>query len=534
MNNPAGKMNKLSNELIFNKFHNVWLFIILLLFTFIFSLLTINSPQKFTAPDEAMGKYFTEKYSKTGSLQYYEPLSTIAHNYARPRNAFSKNSHVSPATFPGFFIVFGTVGAIAFKAIPFLTPVFAVMGGVFMYLLVLHTSKNKNISIFAVLLLFTLPPYWIWSSTTFFNNIASSVFLLGGILFFLKAVDSRKFGYYIISGCCYGVDCLFRTTDITYFIALLPIIYILRKKIVWRYLAAALASFILVVSPVFIMNKQLHGSFLSFGYDNSNVTSKNLSTFDKAAAKLTFFILPSGFHPGNILIHTEEYVVEVIPLISLFGIIGLIYLLREKTPSSQYSVYFIAISLWILIYYGSGVGFVGSASFTLFSSYIRYFLPIYIFIIPFAAVSISKLPRKVFIIFVPILMLTSILTSYSGVGGISEIAQARKSEDQKDKVILNMTENNSVVFTTLADKYIFPDRKVIIYGPGYPDGNYSTAKMASMIIALDNTKKIPIYVLNDRLDLNIPKLNTLLKKYNLGLEEKSDTLFLYKVVKSNE
>jgi hypothetical protein len=510
---------------------NALLILLVTCFIFIFSLLTISSPQKFTASDETIGKYFTERYAETGSLKYYEPLSSVTSNYARPRNTFSKNNYISPSTFPGFFIVYGTFGALSAILIPFLNAIVAAIGGIFMYILVRHIYKNTSLALLSTILLFTLPPYWIWSSTSYFNNIASAVFLLGGMTFFFLAIESKKIGHYIAMASCLGIECLFRTTDITYLLALVPIVLILRKKIVGMYILIAFIIFAFIISPVFILNKQLHGSFLSFGYDNSNIPATHLSTVGMLTNKISFFLLPSGFNIGYMISHSKEYILKIIPTITVFAILGISFLFRKRAVVKPYIMYFILISFWIIAYYGSGQGYAGSYSFTLYSSYTRYFLPIYIFAVPIAAAVMFKLPKKEFFIVLSILLLVSTKITYSDTGGISDIQQGRLSSKKKSDVIFSQTEKNSIIFTTLADKFLFPERKVVIYGPGYPDSNFSTNKMALMITKLEHTTKLPVYILNDREDIDVARLSNLLKHQGLKVDVKANANFLYKVEK---
>jgi hypothetical protein len=496
------------------------------------SWLSFTSPHAYTAPDENVNLYFTDLYSKTGRLSYREPLNKYVNGYAHPRNAASKKDKVVPGGFSGFYIILGSFGSVIPSLVFYITPLFAVAGVLFTFLLT-RLLFNEKTAFIASFLAATSATYLFWSSRSMFNNIIATTLFIGGTTFTFYAIHKKEKLYYILAGLFFGLDAFVRLTDITFLIPIFVIVLLYRKNIKFKYLIYGSIAFIVSLLPALILNKNLYGGYLSSGYaDATTNTSLHQSHLTALLHKLSFFLLPSGFHPRGIVGNASTYLFFFAPLLFGLAIISLV-LYRKNINVRNYGIFFILITAWILAYYGSGK-FYGSQSFTMDSSFTRYFLPIYILVTPLAASQIARLNEELCIATLVVVAFFSLHLFFYGQDGILQIKQRRESTSLAIKDFDNTTEDNSVIFTSLADKYIFPNRKVVAYGPYLDTNNLSKNKiftegnMANYLKNLNNNGS-PTYLYNDRNDYDFNYVEKLLNKNGLELQPSSKISNLYKV-----
>jgi hypothetical protein len=493
-----------------------------------FSALTFFSPQKFTSPDENANAYFINLYSHTGNMHYLEPLNSMTGGYAAPRNASSNHQYVVPSGFPGFISLMGTIATISPYLTPYIIPIFGIMTAVFIFVLV-KCLMNTSAALIALFLTLSSAPWFYWSSISFFNNVAATTFLVGGIIFLWLAVEKGALGYYVAGAACFALDHACRLTDAIYLIPLSIFLIISWSKINKKYFLIALFGYIAVLSPTLISNQRLYGNVLSSGYDAQlGIAHKGL------IGKAKTFVLPSGFHPNNMLFAASSYLLALQPLIfTLFGI-GIVHIFKvwDKNKKSFY-IAILALCAWILIYYGSGI-YWGSYTYTLDSSFIRYFLPIYLLTIPAAVYSVRFFLKKIYIPIIAVMVIAPISNVIFGRNGLIDMKKRREAAALRESKIINSTDENSVIFTTLADKDIFPSRKVVTYGPVRNINNLKVYKYTTYLSYVENVAKVrPTYILNDRNDIDIDKLTQDLSKkgYRIIPSNKYEDLYKVKVGK---
>lgn len=513
------------------KYHVLIIAVFSIIFIGLYSFLTTISPLNFTSPDENVNLFFSRLYSQTGKLSYYEPHSDLAEGYLRPRNSVAKDGFVSNSGFAGLPVVYGALGTLI--TIQYITPVISLLGVLFIYLLATQVF-NRNIGLISAALVLVSSPYWFWSSMTMFNNLPATVFFIGGVCFMLKGLMNPKLGYYAASALMFGINQFFRFTDIIYFLPLLIVLFFFRKEINFKFLFVAGFIYLASVLPVFLINNQLYGSFLSFGYSESTTQSVSADLASSILNRIKFFLLPSGIHPDKMAQNFFIYLVQYTPItfiITALSIAASLFSGKDKLVRI-YIYFYLALSLWILTYYGSGV-FWGVENFTMDASYIRYFLPIYILSAPITAYFIMILPKKIAVLAIFIFITSSTLNSHFSNSGLEDMSLRRASGELATRKFLSGTDKNSIIFTTLSDKNIFPSRKVVVYGPGYNKLTFNYPTMAKLITNMYHTNRV-VYVYNDRNDVDTGQLNQLIAGDNLRLYPSDAITNLYIVKNINE
>jgi len=126
---------------------------------------------------------------------------------------------------------------------------------------------------------------------------------------------------------------------------------------------------------------------------------------------------------------------------------------------------FVFTAICLIFYYGSS-SFVDNLSgqYSIGSSQVRYFMPLYLFGTVFIALLFEFLFKKlkyfifIFFVFLLIFSIKSVFYDFEGLSYIKSVLI--EYNDIKTEIVQN-TEDNSIIVTRYADKYIFPDRRVI-------------------------------------------------------------------------
>ncbi len=510
-------------------YHTIILMLMLVISIAFYSYLPLNSPSKFTSPDETANYYFTKLYSETGKLSYNEPLYSITDGFARPRSSGAKDGFVGPAGFPGFFIIGGYLQAIDINLVNVMIPLIASIGIIFMYILT-KTLFGKKAALLSSFLLFLMPPYFYWGSMHMFNNIGAATLLLMSITLLILSLK-KKVGIYLIpSALCLSISQLYRFSDATYNMIILIFIVRMKDLLNLKYFIPASIAYLVTIITVFIYNKVLWGSFLAFGYSPTpSDVSLQISAAENLLSKVKTFILPSGVKLDLVTKNIFEYFINLIPISFILSILGISGTMKSQDKFvKEYTIFYILLSIWIAVYYGSSI-YWGYDIFTMDASYIRYFLPIYIFSVPLAAKFLITISKKTSVAIVSVFVVTSLLLIINSRSGILEMRSRRINTQIGANIILSKTNSNSVIFTTGIDKLLFPERKVIIYGPGYKDPitNETFFKYEKFIEMITNLKKDnkSVYISNDRADTDIEHTKELLRQNHYSLIQVGNDLY---------
>lgn len=466
----------------------VILSVLAMIFFFIYSFLIFGNQDKiFTWPDETANYFFISNFIEHSNFSVAEPLNEIAGNLIKPRSFNVYQGNLVPGSFLGMLLVYGLIGKIAGpNLILFLTPLLAVIAGLYFYKLMLKIFK-PNIAFLSALFFFLNPAWWYYASFSMLPNISFISFLIIGFYYLVNLGDKSKKNIFSV---CLGsffiaLALIIRTNE---FIWVVPIIgflfFIYYKKVKWYYALIFIAVNVLVFVPVFYYNNLTYGSAFSFGYlrleQGSGLanqlppefkTSPQGSVFDL----VKFLVLPFGFSAGSLIHNIKVYYVNLLWWLFVPALIGIFSLVKnyQKREKAVYLVLSLLISFFLIIYYGSWV-FEDQMTLQLNKigiSYVRYFLPIYILSLPFAAIFYLSLfnlvkSKKWQIVLGVFVVLFNFYFTYnllfiSGYDNLVKIKATLNSYSQINKKITSLTEDNSVIISARSDKIFFPQRKVI-------------------------------------------------------------------------
>jgi len=522
-----------------------------LIFLMVYFWLFVNIEPKFTSPDETANYYFIKLFAQDSRLSFYEPLNEIADGMIRPRSMGFVDGNTVPGSFLGLILIYGILAKI-FGAgiILYFTPFFAVIGVLFFYLLIKEIF-SKNIAFISSLLLFILPPFWHYSARGMFHNILFLSMLIIG-MYFLVRVLNREPGtknqllYYLLAGFFIGLALITRTSEIIWVCVILIILFIInRSKISWRNILMFMGPVIILFLVIFYFNNQLYGSPFLFAYSGSGESVEAVS--GESITHTLFFkfkqlVLPFGIDFDRIGSSFYQYVIVVFPWFSILFFVGLIWLLKNnflniikklfsnvnisyKQFQAKQKIYlwlYVLTVVWLVIYYGSYefYEYIDRTKTILGSSYLRYWLPLYVFGLPFCTLALMEIKkiyknRKISNLVVLLIIILFYLFSVNKVlldplHGLSQIKMYNSQNIQKERVIAQQTEPDSVIISGYADKVFFPNRKVVVK---LPDDNDRFKEIVTNL-----TDRVSVYYFYSPLDENGEKVLTMFKKHDFEFE----------------
>ncbi len=460
---------------------------------------------KWSSPDETANYFFTKLYATTGDLRVYEKYNLVADDLVHPRSFRSDNGVLKPVSFLGMILLYGSMAKIfGLGILPYLTPLLGAVGIIFFYLLVSEVF-NRKIAVVSAALLTFFPPYIYYSARSFFHNVPFVVLALIGFYFVARTIKQKnytvemkplatnkivaqKFIWSSLAGFFIGLALLTRTSEALWLLPTLFIILIFNlRRVDWFKFAMFFCFAWLALLPMFFWNQALYGSAFSGGYSEMNTTiqsfvkvSISASSPAEILAKARDTIFYFGFNPTMSFKMAYHYFTEMFYWIFWPAVLGLVLLLTEiKKWKHRHFTYFAAIVpviLILILYYGSWKfsDNPDPTRFTIGNSYTRYWLPVYLAVLPLAAFFFYQFSRWIFarsrflhrtgLIF--ILGVVAVLSVNFVIFGSEEGLMYNLDNNSIDRQIFNkvltQTEPNAVIITRYHDKIFWPQRRVIL------------------------------------------------------------------------
>lgn len=478
-------------QLLKNNWQIAFLSILAGIFLFVYSFLTIatwNENLKFNSPDETANYFFAKRFAETGKIAYFEPLNLEVGGIIHPRSMQSMNGEIAPTSFLGIILLYGLIAKIfGVWIIPFLTPLLAVVGILFFYKLI-KKIFDKNIAFFSSLLLLFCPAFWYYSEKSMYHNIGFVVFLIIGLYFF-----SAKTA--MVSGLFFGLAIAFRSSEIFLLaIIFLTLLFFYKKNIKFKQIALFLTGLILPLLPILYFNSQLYGNPLISGY-TANIQNAENGAASAFSAMIKLFF-PFGFYPLKALANFYNYFIKLFWFLAIPSILGFFVFLKNRKTKMQ-KIYLLLCSLvsaWLIFYYGSWQikDNISASDVIIGNSYVRYWILIYIFALPFLTIFLKKIynQKKRFFAFVFICVYLIFSINAVMIQSEDSILSVRKNLLSYQKTadeIFAATEKNAIIITAYGDKIFFSQRKII----RNEIADYSIFKKISKII-----EKTPVYYYN--------------------------------------
>lgn len=438
----------------------------------VYSLYNIGLPWRFNSPDEAANAYFARRLANGDGLTASAELNKITSSpIVHPRSTQIVANHLAPASFLGLPLLAGFIARLVGEPVlPYITPLGAALGLWCFWLIVRHLTNDKTAWLTTFILAIT-PAWWYYHSRSFFHNALFVDFLLLGIYALLQALRTKKVFWYILSGLAIGWALSLRTSEF-FWLAASGVIWLGLnwRQLRWYDLPILIMAAVLAFSPVLIANYHIYGAIFSIGYRQELGQVTNLN---QALDLLPQLIWPFGFHPRIILTTSINYLFKLSWWwVCLVGVGALYFLFTWRRQSLSAKSLFVAMvvaTVWLVVVYGSWQfnDNPNPQAVTLGTSYVRYWLPIYVFWLWPAGMFLADWTNRrwgrvaVMTIVGSYLVLSVSLVWWRPEEGLLWVRANIKRFQQWNEEVRLLTEDNSVIVTGFTDKIFWPDRQVI-------------------------------------------------------------------------
>ncbi len=544
---------------------------------------------KWASPDETANYYFSKEFGERKQLAVFDSAAIIGDNMVMPRSLRSDFGWVKPVSFLGIILVYGSIASIfGISIIPFLTPFFAALGIIMFYFLV-KKIFTERIALLSSFLLAAFPVYIYYSARSMFHNVLFIVFLIFSwyflvianqkktediknkfLSFSFKKLPWKDYLFSFFGGLFFGLAVITRTSELLWLAPITFLVWLFYvRRIGITKLVISLTACFLALLPVVYFNQTLYSSPIYGGYNAMNrslddlsrtggemiksISGGTLAQFETYFQSIYNNIFYFCFKPGQSIDMFQHYVISMFPILFYVSLLGLLLLIVKNCIKfeKKYLVYFLSwaiLSVILIFYYGSWKfnDNPNPNSYTIGNSYTRYWLPIYIMMMPLASLAIVRISRAIFLVSAStknrarkiaahglqfsILLFISlssvIFVLYGSEEGLSYLYYNNLLERNNTERVFSLTEPEAVIITKYYDKFFFPERRVVM--GVIPDDEV-------LIAAEKLVKYYPVYYYNFYLNqADLDYLNSRkLDKYSLKMElvKKMNAKFgLYKLI----
>ncbi|MEK7509051.1 MAG: glycosyltransferase family 39 protein [Patescibacteria group bacterium] len=448
----------------------------------------------FNQPDESVNYFFIKQLVLENRFSFPESLSDLALSQVHPRSTTVINGGIVPIGFPGFIILLSLIlkvlivmaGSVGFNLMAvMITPLIGVIAPFFLYGF-LRRLFDQRLAWLSAVLMFILPPWWYYASRPFQHNVLFVFFVILTLyfsaVFYEKREATNKYGTAFLMGLFFGLAIYVRPSEMIWLTIILASLLILRRRY-WRgreYLALA-GALVLTAILFFATQTAFYGHPLASGYVRPDVSGAGglITSGPQGIPILKAILVPFGFHPRVILHNLRGNFAHLFGFWSFLMLAGLVYWIfdiiktRRRIPDSSflihYSSLFIFVSIYLLTYYGSWLFYDNlNQQFSIGSSHVRYFLPIFVLALPLVAGFLlwlwgrGPIVKSAVAILFLVMSTTAYLSVFAQFEGLSTVKNTVKAYQIWQERVYSLTEKDAVILTRYADKYIFPGRRVIV------------------------------------------------------------------------
>lgn len=455
-----------------------------------------SSAQQFVSPDETANFVFSKQFATTSFPALPAPLNDeFATDFFHPRSTIvraigDQGAHVVPASFLGFSLIVGSFGKIVgMQYASLLVPLLSVLSVCFFYGIIKRFFDKKTALTSAFLLLIH-PAFWYFSSRAYMHNALFLGLLVIGLYFFVLVAreeneSANRWLWAACGGFFIGLSLSVRVSELIWVSVVFMVLASMRLHRA-RVVPLMVSVFFmcLALAPMLYFNHHLYGGALRFGGYSDDVAT--ISGADNQAATVgstvAAFVFPFGVDVVRAFNVFWKFAMLQFWWIAAPACIGYLMLfvtaLRKRTDWARigYLALWAVVALYLIVYYGSWVFYdhPDPYAITVGTSYVRYWLPLFVFSIPFASyffivlynalrTQLGVFAKAVFL-FIAFAMFVSSLrvVFFNPYDGLEHMRGITQTYEQKMAIVKRSVPEDAIMITGRTDKVFFPEYNVIL------------------------------------------------------------------------
>lgn len=454
----------------------------------------------YVSPDETANAFFARQFAESGSLASFDSLNVDLKDALHPRSAVSLAGRLVPGSFIGLPVLYGfLIAATGGWMLPFLTPLIAVVA-VFAWYAVTRRLFDREIGLLSALLVAVHPAWWYYSARSLMHNVTFAAFLMFAA-YFLVVRPSRGRNYadldLVLAGVCTGLALFVRSSEVVWIAlaALAAALAYRSKAIAWRQVALFAVSAVIALLPMAAINQATYGSPFATGYTavvgNAEENGKEngegaVETGNEAETPVSGIhypvskvFLPFGFSYKDIGKNVLAYGAGLFWWMTALILIGFPSAIptravakEQRRPRQAYLAFALAACAYLAVMYGSWTFFDNPdpTQITIGNSHVRYWIPVFVLLTPFAAHAIRWISRRALTETARRLAVAAIVLACVGLSvratffapqdGLVYAAEGLEASRDIRARVLDLTEPDAVIVVDRGDKLFFPYRRV--------------------------------------------------------------------------
>lgn len=439
------------------------------------SVLWLGVPWIFNSPDENANAFFAEAVRVADRLTYTDPANLHLGGILHPRSVIAVGAYLAPGSFLGLPVIYGLLGkVVGLGAMRLLTPLLAITAVFAWRALVQKITGSTKVALIASLTVLFHPALWYYASRSMMHNVPFvSLLIISAWFFLLRPWQNKRWWWMtdLLAGICFAGAAWFRTSELVWMIPVLAVLcFVYRRALGWQAILRFAFTAIIAMTPMLFINQHLYGSLFTTGYTFSEATTDVIATTESATAVASPL---APFHPAikPMLKHIWQYGASLFPWMSFLALGGFALAIKKRAVPKSYLWLTVLLSAWLFAFYGSWTfnDNPDPALVTIGTSYVRYWLPIFILISPYVAMAIVWIGQRLALVsarstvmgLLVALFLLNIYPVFYAVDGLVSLRQNLFAFADERQQIMNATEANAIIITDRADKLLWPYRRVV-------------------------------------------------------------------------
>lgn len=434
------------------------------------------------SPDETANAFWAERVASGRPLAVVDAIVGLGEGVIHPRSMGVVGDALVPGSFPGLILLFGAFKLIFKLPLHFYTPILTAAAALCFAALVSRLFDRKT-GILAGVLFLAHPAVLYYGTRGLFHNMLFVDALVFAAACFALRPLSRMFGARAVADDALGGFILawalvVRTSEAVWALPAFAAFMPFAGKDRWRRLAVAVVAGCVPLLIFLRINATLYGSPWRTAYVAPAPAAVETSIAPAAAApsleQAPSALLPFGVHPRLVARNVWHYGLKLFwwqSLLAAAGFAWWLYGLRKASaPQKAYAAGALLAAAWLATLYGSWFirDRLDPGTVTIGTSYVRYFLPVYIAALPFAALAIVRLggrlghPAVVPLLAAVALALGIRSAVFAGDESLRAVRATLEGNAVKRPALLSAVEPGAVVMTERFDKLLVPERLRII------------------------------------------------------------------------
>lgn len=421
-----------------------------------------------------------------------------------------------PFNFLGLPLFYGTLYSILKDNLKIINPILLFIFLIYAYKISFNFIKREGIFIYVLIAFLVSLPIIYFFNFVYLNIVPSSLFFLMSFYYLFKFNKNKSFVYLFFSFLFCLVSIWFRYDYLVFFVTLYLINFILnkkdylkQKKIFLKFAILISILILLLILPLGILNYQLYGSPVKFGYAMFNEIFFKAERSGNVLVSFSNMIFPAQEINLHLLFQNISNV--FIMLSPIYFVFVILFLFKKSNELLKSWPYLILI-IYTCLYMGmANVWGSDSPLISLDKAIFRYwFLLEVLFLIIFLLSLIELKNKKIKILLISVLLISSLIyliTSNTGIiQELNRIDKFNNLTEELDKI----TDSSDYLIGARYDKYYYGIINPVTWWAGTrkteSDNFFSVEDISSIskIIIFNNRT---LYYLKDDINKNyIPLL----------------------------